>query len=337
MPLNPLKWSHTVKLVAAFATLYVVWGSTYLAIRVGLEADLPPTLFAGLRLVPAGLLLLAFARWRGRRLRVPLDEYRVVALVGIFLLVGGMYFTFLAERTIPSGLAALIVALLPLWVALAESLVPGMDRPTARGYLGLVIGFAGLGVLVAPRLGGVSGSPEELTGIGLQVLGTWMWTFGSVYSKRHPVKTDSLVATGYEMLTAGSVLLVIGTVAGEWPRVAFTPAGLAALGYLSIIGSCVAFTAFVWLLKHAPASKVMTYAYVNPVIAVVLGWAAGRTGIVPPEPIDAWTAVGMAVIVAGVALTTGAPTRPAAQLPGPEPTGELAIAEAAGADGTGRS
>ena len=312
MSLNPLAWSHRVKLIVAFATLYVVWGSTYLGIRVGLEADLPPTLFAGMRLVPAGLLLLAFARWRGTPVRIPLHEYRIVAMVGIFLLVGGMYFTFLAEQSIPSGLASLIVALLPLWVALAESLVPGMDRPTARGYLGLVIGFVGLGVLVAPRLTGISGTPEELFGIGLQIFGTWLWTFGSIFSKRHPVKTDSIVATGYEMLTAGGVLLVIGTIAGEWPRVTFTPAGAGALAYLIVMGSCVAFTAFVWLLKHAPASKVMTYAYVNPVIAVFLGWAAGRLGLVPPESVDAWMLLGMAIIVAGVALTTSAPTRPAA-------------------------
>ncbi len=311
VPLNPLRWSHRTKLIAAFATLYVVWGSTYLGIRVGLQADLPPALFAGWRLVPAGLLLLGFARLRGTSLRVRFDQYRIIATVGLFLLVGGMYLTFLAERTIPSGLAALIVALLPLWVALAESVVPGMERPTARGYLGLAIGFAGLGVLVAPRLSGLSGTPAELTGIGLQILGTWLWTTGSIVSKRSPLDVDSIVATGYEMLTAGAVLLGIGTLKGEWPLFHLTPAGLGSLAYLSVIGSCVAFTAFVWLLKHAPASKVMTYAYVNPVIAVFLGWAAGSLGIVTPEPVDGWMAIGMTVIVAGVALTTSAPTRPA--------------------------
>jgi drug/metabolite transporter (DMT)-like permease len=323
--LNPFAWSRRVKLIVAFATLYVVWGSTYLGIRVGLEADLPPTLFAGWRLVPAGLLLLALARVRGTSLRIRLDEYRIVAIVGLFLLVGGMYFTFLAERTIPSGLAALIVALLPLWVALAESFVPGMERPTARGYLGLVIGFAGLGVLVAPRLTGISGTPEEFVGIGLQILGTWLWTTGSIVSKRNPVTVDPLVATGYEMLTAGAVLLGLGTLLGEWPRFNLTPAGFGALAYLSVIGSCVAFTAFVWLLAHAPASKVMTYAYVNPVIAVFLGWAAGSLGLVPPEPVDGWVIVGMAIIISGVALTTSAPTRPSASVAAPEPEAGLAV------------
>ena len=309
MPLNPLHWPHKAKLVAAFAALYIVWGSTYLAIRIGLESAMPPAVFAGLRLVPAGLLLLGFSALRGASLRVAFDEYRLIALVGILLLVGGMYSTFLSEQHIPSGLAALIVALLPLWVALAESVLPGMDRPSARGYLGLVIGFAGLGVLVAPRLTGLAGSPQELTGIAIQVFGTWLWTTGSILSKRHPVKADALVATGYEMLTAGAVLLAIGTVRGEWAGLAFTGSSLGALAYLIVFGSCIAFTAFVWLLRHVPASKVMTYAYVNPVIAVFLGWAAGSIGLVQPEPVDGWVLAGMAIIVAGVALTTSAPTR----------------------------
>lgn len=330
MPLNPLRWPHRAKLVAAFTALYVVWGSTYLAIRIGLEAELPPALFAGMRLVPAGLLLLAFARTRGASLRIRFDEYRIVATVGVLLLVGGMYSTFLSERSIPSGLAALIVALLPLWVALAESFVPGMDRPTARGYLGLVIGFAGLGVLMAPRLTGIAGTPRELIGVATQILGTWLWTTGSILSKRRPVETDALVATGYEMLTAGGVLLAIGTAKGEWPAFTLTAPGGFALAYLIVFGSCVAFTAFVWLLRHAPASKVMTYAYVNPVIAVFLGWAAGRLGLVPPEPVDGWVLAGMAIIVAGVALTTSAPTRPGT-LPAPAPEAESALAEV-GAD-----
>lgn len=311
MSLNPLRWSHKVKLVAAFAALYVVWGSTYLAIRIGLESDMPPSVFAGMRLVPAGLLLLAISRARGAKLRIAFDEYRLVATVGILLLVGGMYSTFLSERFIPSGLAALIVALLPLWVALAESVLPGMDRPSARGYLGLVIGFAGLGVLLAPRLTGIAGTPQELLGIATQLLGTWLWTTGSILSKRNPVRADALVATGYEMLTAGAVLLAIGTVRGEWADLTLTGRGLGALGYLIVFGSCVAFTAFVWLLRHVPASKVMTYAYVNPVIAVFLGWAAGTLGLVRPEPVDGWVLGGMTIIVAGVALTTSAPTRPA--------------------------
>lgn len=315
MTLNPLRWSHRAKLIIAFAVLYVVWGSTYLGIRIGLQAKLPPALFAGIRLASAALILLAFARWHGSSIRIPWNEYRIVGTVGLFLLVGGMYFTFLSERTIPSGLAALIVALLPLWTALAESVLPDMERPSPRGIIGLATGFTGLGVLMVPRLAGLHGSREQLIGIGIQVLGTWLWATGSIYSKRNPVKTDALVATAYEMGTAGVVLLGIGTAMGEWPRFVLTPGGVGAIAYLSVMGSCVAFTAFVWLLRNAPASKVMTYAYVNPVIAVFLGWLVLR------EPVDGWVLGGMAVIVLGVALTTSAPTRP------PRPQGAMPDAE----------
>ncbi len=302
--LNPSLWSHKVKLIAAFAILYVVWGTTYLTIRIGLDADLPPAAFAAMRSVPAGLLMLGFAKARGTSLRVSISDRRTIIVVGVLLLVGGQYGTFLAEQYISSGLAALIVALLPLWIAGAESFVPGMERPTARGYAGLVLGFIGLGLLLAPRLTDIGGSTTELAGIGIQIVATWLWTTGSIYSKRRPVKADAIVATGLQMLAAGAVCSVIALIAGEWTRVRFTPAGTGALLYLIIMGSCVAFTAFVWLLRNAPASKVMTYAYVNPVVAVFLGW------IVLREQLDPWMFAGMAIIVGGVALATSAPVRP---------------------------
>ncbi|MRR13448.1 hypothetical protein EG835_13565, partial [bacterium] len=133
---NPMTWSHKVKLIVAFGTLYIVWGTTYLAIRVGLDSGLPPAAFAALRSIPAGLIMLGFAKWRGTPLRISMRDRKTIIVVGILLLVGGQYGTFVAEQYIPSGLAALIVALLPLWIAGAESLLPGMERPTARGYAG---------------------------------------------------------------------------------------------------------------------------------------------------------------------------------------------------------
>jgi drug/metabolite transporter (DMT)-like permease len=302
--LNPLTWSRRAKMITAFATLYVVWGSTYLAIKIGLNAALPPAAFAGLRLVPAGLILLGLARLRGVPLHIRRKDLVTCVVVGIFLLVGGMFSTFLGEAYVPSGLAALIVASLPLWIALAETLVPGMERPSARGVVGLVVGFAGLGVLMVPRLAGLTGTRLQLVGIVIVLAGTWLWTIGSVISKRRPIRADAMVATGYEMLAAGVVLCAIATVAGDWGRLHFTPQGAGALAYLIVIGSAMAFTAFVWLLRNAPASKVMTYAYVNPVVAAFLGWA------VLGERLDVWTFAGLIVIVAGVALTTSAPTRP---------------------------
>lgn len=304
-PLDPTTWPHKAKLIAAFATLYIVWGTTYLAIRIGLDAALPPAAFAAMRLVPAGLILMAYARWRKLSMRVTVRDRRTIIIVGILLLVGGQYGTMLAEQYIGSGMAALIVAVLPLWIAGAESLLPDMERPTARGYLGLVVGFIGLGVLLAPHLTGFGGSSTELLGIAIEICATWLWTTGSIYSKRNPVKADAIVATSIEMLAAGIVCGLIAVPLGEWGRLSFTPAGVGALLYLIVVGSCIAFTAFVWLLGNAPASKVMTYAYVNPVVAVFLGW------LVLSEPIDVFVIAGMAIIVTGVALATTAPTRPA--------------------------
>ena len=305
-------------------TMYVVWGTTYLAIKVGLDAKLPPTLFCGVRQLPAAALMFGVAAWSGAKLRVSPRDLRISAIVGILLIVGGQYGTFLAEGWIPSGISALVVALLPLWIALAESAFPDMQRPSALGWVGLVVGFSGLGILLWPRVVGVSAGGRELIGIGTQIVGTWLWASGSIYSKRHPVAADNMVLTAYEMLVAGGVLLVVGTIAGEWPRFHVDAKGFGALAYLAVVGSAVAFTAFTYALTHLPASKVMTYAYVNPVIAVFAGALAGRVGLVPPEPVTVPTIVGMVVIVGGVALTTAAPTRPPRRAPASPTARDLA-------------
>ena len=305
-------------------TLYVVWGTTYLAIKVGLDAGLPPALFAGLRLLPAAAILFAVARIRKVPLRIEPGQLRILTIVGILLLVGGQYGTFVAEQFVPSGLSALIVAVLPLWIALAESVFPDMQRPGRLGWLGLAIGFTGLAILLWPRLAGVSAGPRELLGIGIQILATWLWAAGSIYSKRHPVKADGMVVTAYQMLIAGAVTVAIGTLLGEWSRLDLTPKGFGALAYLTVFGSCIAFTAFIYALAHLPASKVMTYAYVNPVIAVFAGWAAGSIGLVPAEPVVVSTIAGMIVIISGVALTTTAPTLPPRRRPREVTEGDLA-------------
>lgn len=298
--------------ILSMLTLYIVWGTTYLGIKAGLSAGLPPTLFAGVRQIPAALLVFAFAAMRGSSPRVSWRDLRISAIVGLGLLVGGQYFAFIAEQNISSGLGALIVALVPLWVALAESAIPGMRRPSALGWVGLAVGFTGLGILLWPQLANMStpSGARELAGTAVMIAGGWLWTGGTIYSKRNPVECDSLVATAWEMVFAGVVLIALGTALGEWSRFTVSPASMTALAYMSVMGSAVALTAFAYALQHLPASKVMTYAFVNPVIAVFAGALAGRIGIVPPEPITAAELIGMAVIVAGVAITTAAPTRP---------------------------
>jgi len=313
------------KTIVNFALVYVVWGSTYLGIKVGLNAGLwhTPALFGAMRLLLAGVLLLGFAKARGTGLAISRRDLSTSAIVGLCLLCGGMFSTLLSEQLINSSLAALVVAAAPLWMALVETMLPGMDRPSRRGVVGLVIGLAGLLLLVAPMMGGVSGTPGQLAGIGIQVAGSWLWVAGSVVSKRRPLTTDGTVATGYEMLIAGAVLAVLAAALGEYGRFALSDTGAAvgAILYLAVFGSAIAFTAFMWLIRNVPASKVMTYAYVNPVVAVALGYLAGLVHLIPkPETLDAWGVAGTVVIVAGVAITTSAPTRPGHREPiAPEP------------------
>jgi len=313
--------SLRAKTVLCFAIVYVVWGSTYLGIKVALNEGMPPALLGGVRLLAAGAILLAFARMRGTRLAISRRDLSTSAIVGLCLLCGGMFSTMLSEQLIDSSLAAIVVAAAPLWMALAEGVLPGMDRPSRRGLVGLVIGLVGLIVLVGPRIGGLSGTPSELLGIGIQVAGTWLWVTGSIISKKRPLTVEGTVATGYEMLIAGAVLGLLAVVLGEFSQVRITAAGVGAVVYLAVFGSAVAFTAFMWLIRNVRGSTVMTYAYVNPAVAVALGYVAGIVGLLPkPEVLDIWSIAGTLVILGGVALTTSAPAPASGRDPvAPEP------------------
>ncbi|HEV8529777.1 MAG TPA: EamA family transporter [Actinomycetes bacterium] len=279
----------------AMATVYVVWGSTYLAIRVVIET-MPPMLSAGVRfLVAAGIVgMILIGRSGLKVLRVERHQAAAAALVGILLLVGGNGGVVLGERTVASGIAALLVAMVPLWVVVLRALTG--DRPRSRTVLGVLVGFAGLTILVVP-----SGNAGTTTvgGILLIIGASLSWSIGSLLAGRVAMPANPFVTTFYEMLAGGSVLVLIGLAATEAKDVDLgTISGRSwlALAYLVVMGSVVAFSAYVWLLHNAPISLVATYAYVNPVIAVLLG------ALILNEPITAAVVAGGAVIVLGVVL-----------------------------------
>lgn len=294
----PVDPAFRTKLVLAFAALYTVWGSTYLAIRVAIET-LPGFLMAGVRFLVAGAALYAYARLRGGARRPTAGEWRATAVVGALLLLGGNGGVVWAEQRVATGLASLIVATVPLWMVLLAWARPDGRRPSLGVGAGLALGTAGLVVLVGP---GTLAGRGAVDGLGaLVLLGSAVsWAAGSVYARGAALPPSPLLATGMQML-AGGVLLVGAALATGHATVdpgAVTLRSVLALLYLIVFGSFVGFTAYVWLLKVAPPARVSTYAYVNPVVAVLLGWA------VLGEPLTARTGMAAAVIVAAVALIT---------------------------------
>jgi drug/metabolite transporter (DMT)-like permease len=302
----------------ALWVVYIVWGSTYLAIRV-MVRTIPPLLAGGVRFLLAGALM---SGWIGLRsgfgsFRVTRSQLASTALVGALLPAGGNGLVTLAEKHLPSGLAALIVASVPLWVVLFRYL----DRQRMhRGTLGgVAVGFAGVALLLLP-----GGQPEGVHAVGfvLVLCAAASWASGSFISPRLNLPRDPFVTTGIEMLFGGAILTVAGLAAGEAADFRlghFSGESIAGLAYLITIGSILAYSAYVWLLQHAPISKVSTYAYVNPVIAVFLGWA------ILDEQVTVATLLGAAVIVASVAAIVRQESAPS---PAPEP-GDVAGAERA--------
>ena len=256
---------------AALATIYVVWGSTYLAIRVMVET-MPPLLSAGVRFAVAGAIFWVAIRVVSGpgRVRVTRAQVAGAALLGLLLPFGGNGLVTVAEQDVPSGLAALIIGVVPLWVVLMRSAHgEGVPRIT---LVSVVVGFAGLAVLVLP---GDRPGDAPLWGVLMLVAASLSWAAGSFYSSRLPQPEDAFAATAFQMLLGGLAMVVVGLVAGEGADVdvaEFSGDSVLAFLYLIFIGSLLAFTAYVWLLRNAPISTVATYAFVNPVIAIFLGW-----------------------------------------------------------------
>ena len=313
---NPSRPS-TAAVAIALLIVYVVWGSTYLGIAIMIET-LPPLLAAGVRYSVAGLLMLgALAAYsRVRRHTEPAERptaahWRSAFIIGSLLLLGGNGGVVLAELFIDSGIAAVLVATMPIWLALFDAVL-SRRRPSGLVVGGLIAGIVGVAILLAP----VEGIDEiNPLGIGLVVLATISWAAGALYARRAPLPRSQLVATGIEMLAGGIVLLLAGGLIGEVGRTdveSFSLRSLVALVYLIFFGSIVAFTAFSWLNANVPVSTVGTYAYVNPIVAVALG------AVLLSEPITPRTLIATVIILgAVVAMVSGRPRDVEEPLPVP--------------------
>ncbi|HMA18975.1 MAG TPA: drug/metabolite exporter YedA [Thermoanaerobaculia bacterium] len=282
------------RVVAAFAAVYLIWGSTYLAIRFAIET-IPPHLMASARFLAAGAILYAWARLRGAP-KPTFANWRAASIVGGLLLLGGNGAVVWAETRVPSGVTALLVATVPIWIALIEGLRSGGHRPAGAVIAGLVLGLGGLALLLAP--GNLAGRVDPL-GAGALMLGSFSWAFGSLLSRKAKLPKSGFLAAAMEMIAGGAWLLLFGLAtgqAGKLTMAALSVKSLVSLGYLILFGSLVGFTAYIWLLGATTASRVSTYAYVNPVVAVLLGWTfAGET-------MTLRTILAAAIIVVAVAL-----------------------------------
>lgn len=294
------KTATTASIVLAFASVYFFWGSTYTAIRIGVE-QMPPLLFAGTRFLIAGAILMAWCRWRGMRLVWPAPTMVRLGMIGLLLLGGGNVALVFVEKTVPSGLASLMWAGIPLYVALAEMILPGGEPLPGRGWVGITLGFAGLGLLVLPSLqSGLAGDRLLLIALGEMLAGTVSWAAGSILSRRSRLPVNSVVAAAWQMVAAGVLSTLLGTALGQWPQFHVNEAAVGSLAWLITCGSLIGYTCYVYLLEHVPVAKVSSNSYVNPVVAVLLGIL-----VLHERPVTSEIA-GMAFIVVAVFLLTTA-------------------------------
>lgn len=283
---------------AALIAVYLVWGSTYLAIRFAVET-IPPFMMASARFLTAGVILYIWRRSRGDPAPAKV-EWRSAAVVGMFLLLGGNGGVVWAEKRVVSSVAALMVASTPLWMVLIDALRPGGQKPGIGAILGIVIGFFGIGLLIGPEQfrGGEGG--VDLVGALVLLLAAFLWSVGSLYSRTAKLPESPLLGTSMEMLVGGTCLLLLSLVTGEWRGLrldTITTTSWLSLGYLIAFGALVGYTSYTWLLRVAPTPLVSTYAYVNPVVAVILGY------FLAAEPLTLRSLLATIIIVSAVVLT----------------------------------
>jgi drug/metabolite transporter (DMT)-like permease len=312
-----------MQVVIAFGLVYVLWGSTYLAIRIAVE-HLTPLLMGASRFTIAGLFMLAFRAFGGHRIRVPRRDLLRLAIIGILLLITANVVLGWAETYIPTGLAALFIAVTPLWFLILERLSHSTDRLSPRGILGIALGVLGVAILLWPDISGhATFGARQLFGSVLVLFSSVSWATGSMLTRRWHMSVDPFTASGWQMLFAGVISASLALLMGDLHRIAWAGAArsLWAIVYLIFAGSLIGFTAYVWLLKNVPIAKVATYAYVNPIIALILGC------VFHGEKMDRYMLAGSCVVIVSVILVTGAKVQHHAR---PEPALELEPIEPSG-------
>ncbi len=272
--------SFKTKVIIAFAAVYLIWGSTYLAIRFTIET-LPPLLTAGLRFSLAGAVLYFFARLIKKEPVPSVVHWRSALITGGLLLLGGNGNVVMAQRTVPSGVASLMIATTPLWMVLLQWALGWGKKPSFGVLFGIALGFCGVWFLLAPDLVHLSSRAIPLGGALMLLTAAMLWSIGSLYSRKAPVPSSPWLSTGMQMIAGGSLLFVAGLLRGEAGMIHpehFSFRSITAFFYLLFVGSLIGFTAYIWLLNNVGVARTSTYAFVNPVVAVFLGWAfAGET------------------------------------------------------------
>lgn len=294
------KRASRAQIVAAFASIYIIWGSTYLAIRYAIET-IPPFIMGGTRFLVSGALLYTWSRYRGAPRPTRL-HWRNAIIAGGFLLLGGNGAVVWAEQFVPSGLTALLVSILPFWLVIIEWVRPPRRRPSGAVLVGLALGFIGIIVLVGPGNVGGDGDVRVLGALVL-ILGSLSWAIGSFWSRDAQLPDSGLLTTGMEMLGGGALLVIVGVLSGELSHFDVrhvSRASTLGLVYLITFGSLLGFTSYIWLLDKVSPARLGTYAYVNPIVAVLLGWA------IAGEALSIRTGVAAAIVICAVALITSA-------------------------------
>jgi drug/metabolite transporter (DMT)-like permease len=292
---SPSQW----KIILAFGLVYLFWGSTYLGIDIAVQT-IPPALMCGVRFSIAGVVMLAVCAAMGKKIFYSPLQLAQAAVVGLLLLMGGNLTLSYAEQAVSSGLAALIVAITPLWFLVLDSLLLGDHNISNRGKAGLALGIVGLFVLVWPDLQRGSMGRRELWASMSLIAGSFSWALGSVLSKRWQSGVDVFSATAWQVTAAGAGNFIFALLNRDLSRVTWTARGLGATGYLIVCGSWIGYTAYIYLLVHVPSTKVSTFAYVNPVVAVFLGW------LILHERVDHFILAGSVIVVLSVILVTSA-------------------------------